>query len=335
MFAPNFFRLLLGIIYIRNTQSYRNRNRTRGRQNYDTLSLNPQGRSLSNNKMGAVVYLVSSKWRESRQDRKCNFNKSMDALYQYWHPNNPYPIILMNTQSWLKADMKIIRRKYFKMDILFIDISKYFYINPGITSFEDAAAPLSDINYKHMSNFFFHGFLKIPLLQQFKYIFRLDDDTCIQDPINYDIFHEMYTYGLVYSYHTTWNDADNVVKGLSQFVDDYITHNNIQIANIELYNFVKKSNQIPAFSTNLEIIDTHKYKRKEILKFIDAVVSSNYIYHRRWGDAPLRFVLAELFWRPNEVLRLCEFDYQHSSWAVSSMCDHRTHLNAVWASVAA
>ena len=37
------------------------------------------------------------------------------------------------------------------------------------------------------------------------------------------------------------------------------------------------------------------------LRFIHAVLESNNIYHRRWGDAPLRFLQVQMFYSNDEV----------------------------------
>ena len=53
------------------------------------------------------------------------------------------------------------------------------------------------------------------------------------------------------------------------------------------------------------------------------------IYHRRWTECAIRYYFAEMFWKPDKVLWLCDFDYQHSAWEPALMCDHRTADNAV------
>jgi hypothetical protein len=49
-------------------------------------------------------------------------------------------------------------------------------------------------------------------------------------------------------------------------------------------------------------IKTTRFKKIELnLRFIHAVLESNNIYHRRWGDAPLRFLQVQMFYSNDEV----------------------------------
>ncbi len=74
------------------------------------------------------------------------------------------------------------------------------------------------------------------------------------------------------------------------------------------------------------------------------MLESNNIYHRRWGDAPLRFLQVQMFYSNDEVdtvvtyplhevffhggmaqvVKFCEFGYQHSTWPVSERCANLT-----------
>ena len=64
--------------------------------------------------------------------------------------------------------------------------------------------------------------------------------------------------------------------------------------------------------------------KADVQHFVTELINSNMIYHRRWSDSPLRFAIAQMFYTKDEVMRLCEFRYQHSVWNPTSMCEHRT-----------
>lgn len=288
------------------------------------------------NSLGAVM-IVTTDWKVDRW-RKCNFNKTMDSLVAHWRPHNAnYPVILIDTKSWLRSDMVAIRRKWSSMDILFLNVGKVWFGAPqGISEaeFQDRGSPLSDIRYKRMCHFFFAGFTQVPLLMHYHYLFRLDDDSCLLDNINYDIFEMMRTMKIFYAYRSQAFDPLYVTYGLNNFAEAYMNTHNLTWANIALRKMATKSryssrNLTMVFHTNFEIIDTQRYLQSDISNFIAEVVKSQMIFHRRWGDAPLRHLLAQMFWREEEVLQLCEFDYQHSTWPVMEMCEHRTIVNRV------
>ena len=306
------------------------------RHQQSLLRLAPQQHAVRPRALGAVMILVSD-WKGTR-GRVCSFNDTMDALVNNWLPHNPhYPVILMDTQSWKRADMVPIRRKWPSLDILFLNVEKSFSSGPaGITErqFEDRAKSLSNLRYKRMCNFFWKGFTQEPLLMQFRYLLRLDDDSCFRDNINYDMFLEMHSREAHYAYTAQSFDADFVVVGLNEFAERYVHEHNLTWANPQLRRMATKPrfsdrNLTIMFMNNFEIIDTLRYRQRDIMQFVDAVWSSNMIFHRRWGDAPLRYLLAQMFWTEEQVLRLCEFDYQHSTWPVMEQCEHRGMPNRV------
>jgi hypothetical protein len=268
-----------------------------------------------------AIFILTKNWKVSRQ-RACYFNRTMDSLTARWKPHNSYPVILGDTKKWSVSDMTSIRHQWPALDFKFISIESAFLKYPIIPAkdFEDAKQPLSTLGYKRMCQFFFSGFLEVPLLMEYKYILRMDDDTCIEDNINFDLFEYMRIKRAVYGFTHTWSDLEKATRGLYNFTTNYIKQNNIVLRNPKLFNFTVNARAFPravlSFNTNFEIINTVAYRNPEVLKFLRAVTESNMIFHRRWGDAPLRVILAQLFWKENSVVRLREFSLQHSIWPV-------------------
>jgi hypothetical protein len=224
--------------------------------------------------LGAVIYLVPEGWQSVRR-KFCHFNKSMDLLQANWRPNNKYPIILLNTRKWETIDMREIRRKWSSLDILFSDVSEVF--KKPFTSDDSPYEEKNDpgaLDYKKMIRFFIQGITEVELLQQYKYLMRIDDDGCIEDPINYDIFHEMKLDNAYYAYRSIFSDPPHVTTGLYDFVKNYTRDNDIAIANEALHEAVLTTcnkGTYPAFSSNIEIIDLERYMQPDIMHFIGKV----------------------------------------------------------------
>lgn len=180
------------------------------------------------------------------------------------------------------------------------------------------------IGYKRMCAFWFSGFLRVPLLQDYRYLLRLDDDSCILGKINFDVFQHLKSRNIHYAYREIGLDPKDVVVGLGDFVDHYVKGKAINITHPTVYPKVLKkgasSDNMPTFDTNIEIIDMKRFLERDIAEFAHWVDTSKMIFHRRWGDAPLRLVEAMVFLDEDKVMRLCDFDYQHSSWDISRRC---------------
>jgi hypothetical protein len=97
-----------------------------------------------NDKISGAVVMLVDQWKVQR-GCPCTFNKSMDALQKYWHPNNPYPIIIADKKPWSKKNFEEIRRKWPDLHILFVDVSKEWNTPPINSTFEDKDNPLSGI----------------------------------------------------------------------------------------------------------------------------------------------------------------------------------------------
>jgi hypothetical protein len=232
--------------------------------------------------------------------RRCYFNASMDALASKWHPHNDYPVILMDTKRWTRNDMVAIKRTWSMLDFKFLNIKPVWNSVPRLSEsqFEDAVKPLSSIDYKRMCHFFFKGFTQIPFLMEYKYLMRFDEDTCVVDNINYDIFIFLEHKQATYAHTDVWLDAADVTFGLSDFASEYAFSNKLDVQNPDL-NATRDYHS--AFNTNLEVINTVNYRDEDVSRWVEAVDRSDMIFHRRWGDAPLRHATAMLFWSPSDM----------------------------------
>eukprot|EP00597_Dinobryon_sp_UTEXLB2267_P003429 CAMPEP_0170066496 /NCGR_PEP_ID=MMETSP0019_2-20121128/6173_1 /TAXON_ID=98059 /ORGANISM="Dinobryon sp., Strain UTEXLB2267" /LENGTH=290 /DNA_ID=CAMNT_0010273603 /DNA_START=155 /DNA_END=1027 /DNA_ORIENTATION=- len=267
------------------------------------------------------MMMVMQPWTVIRNSRFCHFNTSMDSLVKYWLPWNDYPVILMLEKPWDEKDKHEILRLWPKLKIHFINVEPQFFIPPTTSTFEDAKYPLSGDDYKRMIAFTFHGFTHVPYLKRYRYLMRMDDDSCILNPIQFDIFQRMQQQNYTYAYKQIFRDPEWAVKGLNDFAEDYMNSHKLQWKNPQLRALVKSIKEnLYSFSTNFEVLDMKAYRSKENMKFVHHMIESNKIYHRRWGDAPIRFLQIQMFYSNAEVLKICEFGYQHSIWAPSPIC---------------
>ena len=183
-----------------------------------------------------------------------------------------------------------------------------------------------------MCAFWFAGFLDVPEMKDFRYILRLDDDSCIASDIKYDIFMELQVRGTQYAFQGVFDDLNFVVSGLLSFVDDYVKGKGINPTHPKLYHHLKQlpsQANIPAFATNMEIIDTIRFRAADIANFSSYIMSSKMIFHRRWGDAPLRMIQALLFLEGDGLLNICDFEYIHSAWPVYNFCGGRNSFDVL------
>lgn len=279
----------------------------------------------------AAVMLVSNPWTQRRGDRNCWFNTSMDNLETYWWPNNKYPIILLATESWQDQEMNDILKHWPNLPFIFSNIENIFSTEPTRLNISN----LDDVTYKRMCIFKSYGFLDMAVIRELDFIMYIDDDACLAGPIAFDVFAVMQENHIRYGFVETFRDGPGVTTGIVDYVKDYVHKNKIEYSNSVLKKWVDNAMfgdttptamadhdddppapPLPfAFSTNLEWIDLKSYRRPEVQALMMSIRENDYIFERRWGDAPIRFLLSFMFWSPNEVMKVC-VEYFHSSWEV-------------------
>ena len=287
---------------------------------------------------GAAAMLVGPHWTSDR-GRHCYFNASMDALQKYWKPTHlDYPLILQK-EMWSSEEMDIISKQWPSLNPRFEVVGSAFLVDPPGSYDSNKTVPdLGPIDYKQMCRFKSFGFLDLPYLEPFAYVMFLDDDSCLLDDVGFDVFAKMRETGAVYGFKTTFYDSREVTLGLDEFASSYMQERQLDYANPELKAKVdqneKAYNLMLAFSSNLEWIDLRAYRRQELLEFFRALDASGMIFHRRWGDAPIRFLLATMFWTSTQVMRVC-VSYQHSIWDISGRdsCNDTLVYNSVLNSI--
>jgi len=271
--------------------------------------------------------MVGTHWKTNRE-RTCFFNASMDALEKHWLPTNPYPVILQK-ESWTREEINIISEKWPNLTLQLVEMGAAFDIEPPPSQENVTLAARGQswsVGYKRMCRFKTFGFLEAPYLDPYDYIMFLDDDSCFLKPVGMDVFREMREHGAVYGFKQIFRDAPEVVEGMPDFERHYMQ--NRSYANPVLQQQVEQSlsAKLFAFSTNLEWIDTRAYRDPELLAFFRHLDESGMIFHRRWGDAPLRFLLSYMFYNTTQVMKVC-VEYVHSNWRVSSSTCNGTLVN--------
>lgn len=94
---------------------------------------------------------------------------------------------------------------------------------------------------------------------------RLDDDACILDPIQFDIFKRMQSEKITYAYKQIFLDPKEYVVGLDAFAESYMRDNGLKWSNAPLRQQAKRitGGHLLSFSTNLEALDMNKYRSAE------------------------------------------------------------------------
>lgn len=160
--------------------------------------------------------------------------------------------------------------------------------------------PGFSLGYRHMCRFFSGKMYEFDILKEYDYYLRLDNDSFIHTPLNYDLFEWAKLKECYYGYIQPAVQEDNlkVINNLWQYVND------------------KYPNNIPEgrmFYTNFELGKISWFLESEYMNFYRYLDESGGIYTRRWGDAPIKFLGINLFMESKNIIPVTGFTYQHGA----------------------
>lgn len=268
-----------------------------------------------------ILYLV----RSSKEDLEF-LNQSLNLLEKNLLSTldkETTDILLFHESSFEEYKSKIKTFKEFK--IIFIEIK--FEIPELNISYEQIPefyphpthgnGPLAywhkgfTIGYRHMCRFFSGWLYEQPIMKNYEYYLRLDTDSFILSPINYNVFNWMKENNLEYSFIQDAVQLDNpkVIVNLWKTVNEWLNSSAIQIECP--FNNIQEGKM---FYTNFELAKTSCFLEKsKYFAFFKHLDFSGGIFQHRWGDAPIKYIGVNLFIAPQKIKPIRGFTYQHGA----------------------
>lgn len=202
-------------------------------------------------------------------------------------PNMRFELLRFETPSWISTDE-----------------SKYII-------------PLSEawMGYRHMCRFHSGGIYRDERLLKYDYYMRLDSDSYIYSPVQYDIFERMKSMDKEYAYMSDEEgDIPSVVQDLWEETLSFMESNGIPINPYLQSRLVDGKWNCNMFYTNFEVAKFSFFRGKEYMSYFDHLDRSGGIYYKRWGDAPIHWLGVRLFMDPNKVFAVKDITYHHNGW---------------------
>lgn len=246
-----------------------------------------------------IIYLI----RNSKKDLML-FEKSIESLKNNFLTNNPYPVMVFHED---------IEDSYFeKFDIDMRPVKIHFKIPsfleaseiPEFISVPGVPFPFT-VGYRHMCRFFSGDMYFQEVLKDTDYYLRLDNDSFILEPVKYDIFKFMENRDLIYGYNCVNVDNPLVVDGLWEISEQYSKKTKVMkkpFADIKHPHI---------YYTNFEIGKFNWFLQKEYLNYYNFIDKSGGIYHKRWGDAAIKYLGIEMFLEDSKKHCFSDIKYFH------------------------
>lgn len=244
--------------------------------------------------------------------------RSLHLLDEFFINKYKYPILILEDNLENSDKEKILLsldHTNIKNLIQFQNIS--FQLPSSLsTNLELYNPPLDGfkIGYRSMCQFFSGEIFKNKILEDYDWVWRLDSDSFILNHISYDPFQYMKDNNKVYAYISEYvQDQPYVVDGLFETTKKFIDKQNLKPNSI-LKNSIQNGWNCEMFYTNFEIMDMKFFKTSGYMDYYEFLNSTNNIFYKRWGDAPIRWLGVNMFAKENEIFCINDIAYQHQHW---------------------
>ncbi|OAG29484.1 alpha 1,2-mannosyltransferase [Nematocida displodere] len=179
-------------------------------------------------------------------------------------------------------------------------------------------------SYRHMCRFFSGFFYKHPLVQKYRYYWRVEPDTLLHCTIDYDVFEYMSTNRKKYGFVISLHEYPGTIKSLWKTVQNFVSTTNTNFKQGQAWSIFAKENlkrfvtdemfthyNMCHFWSNFEIGDFSFFRSPLYESFFGFLDRSGGFFYERWGDAPVHSIAASLFLDRSEIHFFEDIGYTH------------------------
>jgi hypothetical protein len=275
-------------------------------------------------------------------ERKIYLKTTLYFLFKNFNAKYKYPVIILHEGDYdnnaineintsIRKDCRYLI-EFKNIDKIDFEIPKYIDEDKMNRCINSAPVPYwRNKNYRLMCNFWINNFIKY--CDNYDYIMRIDDDSIIEESINYDIFKIIDEKNFNYMSNIIHVDCSICNYEMKPFFEKILPEKIDKINELFMEHTLDKSN--PHFDrfkklylalnceeykgnsvnmampimyyNNFSVIRTSVWKSPEIKQIINKINENGNIFYCRWGDAPLQTIIMTLY--DKDKLSKLEFKY--------------------------
>jgi len=239
-----------------------------------------------------IIYLAQTR----RLDKLL---RSLKLLQKNLLDAHPHPVVVCHEGDFTDEHLRQMQERCARVVLKQVDISPPPHID--VSKFNEWTLSQShSIGYRNMCRFFSLGLY--PMLKDFDYYMRLDDDSYIRSKMHDDPFEVMAEGNKVYAWRATRPESKTAVRGLKAMLR----------AHDPAFGTYKWDRKI--YYNNFHIAKPSLWLTSPCKEALEAIEKHGGIYTKRWGDAPIHTLLVRVYTEMAQRHRFTSFDYQHGSY---------------------
>ncbi|KAF9075056.1 glycosyltransferase family 15 protein [Rhodocollybia butyracea] len=253
--------------------------------------------------------------------------KSMRSVERHFNSRYKYPWVFLNEEEFtdeFKADVMTMTNASVQFGVIparhwyqpeWIDEAR---AEQGRKAMQELDVIYADsVSYRNMCRFNSGFFFRHPLLQPYRYYWRIEPDVEYFCEINYDPFDYLEENNKTYGFTITLVELHRTVLTLWDAVKEFMEQYPQYIAENNAMRFISDNGgdtyNLCHFWSNFEISDMDFWRSEAYTKFFEFLDSKGGFYYERWGDAPVHSIAAALFLDKNQLHFFNDIGYQHST----------------------
>ncbi|KAF4622036.1 hypothetical protein D9613_009523 [Agrocybe pediades] len=245
-----------------------------------------------------------------------NTVKSIREIEDRFNRRYRYPYVLLNEEEFtdeFKQRISVLTSAKIEFGL----IPREHWFQPDWIDETKAKAgrdKMVENNIIYGGSFFF----KHPLMQKYRWYWRIEPDVHFHCDINYDPFLFMQEKEKVYSFTITMYEYEATIPTLWGHVMDFAKAHPEYIAKDNALGFMStdngKSYNLCHFWSNFEIADMDFWRGEAYQAFFDYLDRQGGFYYERWGDAPVHSIAAALFAPRDKIHFFSDIGYEHNPY---------------------
>lgn len=254
--------------------------------------------------------------------------RSIRELEDKFNKKFKYPWVLLNEEPFSDEFKKRISNVV-SGEVHFGEIPHDHWYQPDWIDEEKATAARKkmeddhiiyggSLSYRNMCRFNSGFFYRHPILQNYKWYWRVEPDVHFHCDIDFDPFAYMQENNKVYGFTITMYEYLATIPTLWETVQNFIKENPQYVAENNAVNYLSdnggSSFNLCHFWSNFEIADMDFWRGEAYSKFFDHLDKTGGFYYERWGDAPVHSIAVSLFTRKDQIHFFDDIGYEHNPY---------------------
>ncbi len=197
-------------------------------------------------------------------------------------------------------------------------------------------------SYRHMCRFESGFFWRHPIMNEYKYYWRVEPDIRIYCDINYDLFKYMRAENKTYGFTMAMYEYLATIESLWPTTMKFMEENPQFVADDNMAHFITDENgnyNLCHFWSNFEVADMDFWRGEAYTKYFDYLDSTGGFFYERWGDAPVHSLAAIFFLPRSKIHWFGDVGYYHNPYSscpntesvrIKNKCACNPHSDFTW-----